>query len=175
MTNNEVLQKKLPSPVGLNTINGLKTRHSESCFNCGILFRTKNDVELHIISESLALTTNHDFSNEDPCTSYQTSTFRLPLFESLVIEQKEEFVCEQCRLEFKSYKGMKQHIGKMHLTKYKHAKCHLCSKCFRHKYAVKFHIKQVHEKSTRASCKKCGKEFYNKYLLNNHFKTCCYF
>ncbi|CAG9328266.1 unnamed protein product [Blepharisma stoltei] len=164
--------KLLPPPIDLCVITGLKTRNSLSCLSCGMMFRSQSDVEIHLLSENSTFPKFGIANGEETVIQYEKSALILPLFSSLDIEEKEEFVCQQCRLEFKSYKGMKQHIGKMHLTKYKHSKCPLCTKNFRHKYAVKFHIKQVHEKSTRASCKNCGREFYNKYLLNNHTKTC---
>ena len=82
------------------------------------------------------------------------------------------FMCEHCFAHFTTYKGMKQHIGKVHLTKSKHVKCPKCGNKFKHKYALKFHIKQVHESSTRVKCPECDKILYNKYTLKKHLQVC---
>lgn len=75
-------------------------------------------------------------------------------------------------MTFTSYKGMRQHLGKVHETKNKPSKCPKCNSSFRHKYALRFHIKQVHEKSTRATCPNCSKVMYNKYLVIKHLQRC---
>lgn len=80
--------------------------------------------------------------------------------------------CRYCGVPFASIKGMKQHIGKIHLTKRKNARCPQCPKRFRHKYAVRFHVNQVHAKTTRVTCELCGKQIYNKYILQDHMKIC---
>jgi hypothetical protein len=46
----------------------------------------------------------------------------------------------------------------------------VCEKLFHNKYGVKFHVKQVHEKSTRVQCPVCSKDLYNKYMLEKHLK-----
>lgn len=65
-------------------------------------------------------------------------------------------------------KGLKQHIGKKHDKQNKYLKCPQCSKKFKNKYAVRFHVKQVHDKTTRVQCTDCGVEYYNKYMLKVH-------
>lgn len=79
--------------------------------------------------------------------------------------------CPQCSAELVSFKGMKQHIAKMHDRTQKNVPCSLCNKYFMHKYALEFHIKQVHEKSTRVKCQVCLKVFYNKYSHRVHVAT----
>lgn len=78
--------------------------------------------------------------------------------------------CPFCRMTFKNSAGLKQHLGKMHFVYDKVCECHVCSRKFKHKHALKFHIKQVHEKKTRVQCTACGKTLYNKYVLKNHMK-----
>ena len=56
--------------------------------------------------------------------------------------------------------GMHQNVNKL-------AECHICFKKFKHKYALKFHIKQVHEGSTKVQCPACLKLVYNNYSLKN--------
>lgn len=78
--------------------------------------------------------------------------------------------CSICDLFFKSNKGLKQHIGKIHNLKSKKSKCKICGKFYKHKYAVLFHVNQVHQKSTMIDCKVCGKSIYNKYKLAKHME-----
>jgi uncharacterized Zn-finger protein len=66
---------------------------------------------------------------------------------------------------------MKQHVAKVHVEVPKTEQCPECGKEFKHKHAVKFHIKQVHLKSTRVKCPYCDKEAYNKYMLIKHLKN----
>ena len=82
--------------------------------------------------------------------------------------EAESFVCPVCSLLLKNEKGLKQHIGKVHNTKFKGVYCSLCKKKFKHKYALRFHVNQVHKQTTRVQCSQCGVEFYNKYMLRNH-------
>ena len=63
-------------------------------------------------------------------------------------------------------------MAKVHNAGDKAAACELCGKQFRHKYAVKFHVRQVHEKATRVDCSRCGKQVYNKYMLVKHQLVC---
>ena len=79
--------------------------------------------------------------------------------------------CSHCQGQFVSFKGLKQHIGKIHNAKKKHSKCPQCDKRFKTKYAVKFHLRQVHQKLTRVRCDSCGIELYNKYSLRAHVKA----
>ena len=83
-----------------------------------------------------------------------------------------KYICEICLTHFSTFKGMKQHMGKMHLNKDKQTKCRICSKRFKHKYALKFHIRQVHECSTKVTCPTCFKLVYNKYSLKKHQTSC---
>lgn len=62
-------------------------------------------------------------------------------------------------------------MGKKHNSRKKVSACNICDKKFRNKYAVAFHIKQVHDKATRVLCELCGEEYYNKYMLKQHRTT----
>jgi hypothetical protein len=79
--------------------------------------------------------------------------------------------CPLCNLFFASVKGMKQHYGKMHVHSDKQDFCSLCTKAFKNKYALSYHIKQVHDKLTRVFCELCGKQLYNKYVMKRHLKA----
>jgi hypothetical protein len=79
--------------------------------------------------------------------------------------------CQECQSEFVSYKGMMQHKAKIHDKLERKVPCQQCGKCYKHKYALEFHVKQVHEKSTRVKCSLCLKVLYNKYAHRTHMKT----
>lgn len=79
--------------------------------------------------------------------------------------------CDECQVQFKSFRGLRQHMGRVHSAEEKKVVCEECHKTFKHKYAVKFHVQQVHERSSRVNCEECGKEFSNKYILQTHVKT----
>lgn len=79
--------------------------------------------------------------------------------------------CPECSQFFVSHKGMKQHMAKAHMNLNKQTKCPVCFKAYKHRFAVRFHIKQVHEKATRVECPKCKKTLYNKYILSKHMET----
>ena len=82
------------------------------------------------------------------------------------------YSCGTCYTKFKSYKGYRQHLGKIHDISPKEFQCTVCPKRFKNKYAVKFHMQQVHFKSTRVKCPRCSKLMYNKYLLPDHLGKC---
>jgi endogenous inhibitor of DNA gyrase (YacG/DUF329 family) len=79
--------------------------------------------------------------------------------------------CSICSQPCVGYKGMRQHIAKAHSSISKTVGCPTCGKRFKHKNAVKFHTRQVHDKSTRVNCPVCHKEIYNKYMLKKHLKN----
>ena len=80
--------------------------------------------------------------------------------------------CPKCKKECRNYKGLRQHLAKIHQNRKKPVSCEECGKGFKHKHALKFHIRQVHEKATRVTCDRCGKAVYNKYMLKKHSLTC---
>lgn len=78
------------------------------------------------------------------------------------------FACSICGLVLKNAKGLNQHIGKVHPKRFKGVYCPTCHRKFKHKYALRFHVNQVHKQVTRVQCEKCGQAFYNKYMLRTH-------
>jgi uncharacterized C2H2 Zn-finger protein len=100
------------------------------------------------------------------------SPLLLPMFLSQPKPPKslrsEKVKCPLCMQEFKSNKGLSQHHAKTHTDLVKSVPCGVCGKLFKHKYAVKFHVRQVHDKQTQVKCLECGKELYNKYSLRKH-------
>mmetsp|Transcript_32731 Transcript_32731/g.56961 ORF Transcript_32731/g.56961 Transcript_32731/m.56961 type:complete len:179 (+) Transcript_32731:4871-5407(+) len=87
------------------------------------------------------------------------------------LKHKSKSKCPECQVEFVSHKGMMQHKAKIHDKLVKTVPCTQCGKCFKHKYALEFHVKQVHEKSTRVQCEMCFKVLYNKYAYRTHVKA----
>jgi len=76
--------------------------------------------------------------------------------------------CPICGITLKNAKGLNQHLGKVHPSRFKGVYCPTCHKKFKHKYALRFHVNQVHKQLTRVQCEQCGSEFYNKYMLRTH-------
>ena len=78
------------------------------------------------------------------------------------------YSCPVCHVQFKSFKGMRQHVGKVHERRYRDKKCKDCGAKFKSKYALRFHVRQVHEGTDRTPCPLCEKVLYNKYRLKHH-------
>ncbi|OMJ85457.1 hypothetical protein SteCoe_13217 [Stentor coeruleus] len=91
--------------------------------------------------------------------------------ESMAHVQENDFICNVCNLKFETYRGMRQHYGKIHCG-IKKIKCKYCNKRFKDNYAVKYHRKQVHEKSTQVQCYLCSKSLYNKFSFKKHISKC---
>jgi DNA-directed RNA polymerase subunit N (RpoN/RPB10) len=87
---------------------------------------------------------------------------------SQLTPQAKAWACPTCLSGFVSHKGLSQHIAKTHDKPAKTTHCLECDKVFTHKYALKFHVTQVHLRSTRVSCLTCGKVLYNKYAYKVH-------
>ncbi|OMJ69830.1 hypothetical protein SteCoe_32351 [Stentor coeruleus] len=134
---------KLPPPHMLHLCENTQKTKKSTCSVCKLVFCNENDFHLHV---TLGLPPKID-SPETLAT------------------------CKECKIEFASFKGMRQHYGKVHL-KHKSIKCKICYKLFKNKYAVKFHINQVHEKSTQIVCAICTKLCYNKYSYKTHLLKC---
>jgi hypothetical protein len=89
--------------------------------------------------------------------------------EQLIAERARK--CTVCSQPCAGYKGMRQHMAKAHTSISKNVECTICGKLFKHKNAVKFHQRQVHDKTTRVNCPVCDKEIYNKYMLKKHLRN----
>jgi len=85
-------------------------------------------------------------------------------------QYEESNKCVFCNIRFKNNTGLNQHLGKKHFIGNRNSVCSICNKAFKHKYALKFHVRQVHEKTTRVKCSICNKTCYNKYVLHRHMK-----
>lgn len=138
--------KKLPQPIALAVITFPRKKEYPSCPKCGLMFSKDIELKLHL--------------EQDQWREY--------------IEERHpnNLICQECCMFFDTSKGYMQHVGKIHERKYKYTKCPVCDKKFKNKYAVKFHMKQVHEKATREKCPCCDKDIYNKYLLPKHLLKC---
>mmetsp|Transcript_10473 Transcript_10473/g.10457 ORF Transcript_10473/g.10457 Transcript_10473/m.10457 type:complete len:156 (-) Transcript_10473:33-500(-) len=85
-------------------------------------------------------------------------------------ENPDDLAYTCCSMSFQGKRGLHQHIGKAHTHFEKTSLCTQCGRAFKHQNALNFHIKQVHDKSTRVRCTKCGMMVYNKYMMKNHIK-----
>lgn len=150
----------LPPIISLCLVNSSRMKNCVRCCQCNLVFRSNRDLN------------THRSSGENPFVTILSNQSTKPEIDHTGLDIPEDLRCKLCDIKFKSLKGKKQHIGKVHKTKYKHSRCQICNKKFRNKYAVRFHVKQVHEKSTRVNCENCEKQFYNKYLLVDHLMKC---
>lgn len=147
------------------------------CSICGSKFTTGEEFSLHLqksfdldndAKEFLSFQFEQSKAEKFDCETTKQDSKK----DSDLLFTERKFVCEECGNTYKSKKGLKQHIGKVHLKKNKPSKCQTCGKRFKHKYALKFHVKQVHEEATRVNCERCGKTVYNKYAMARHNKKC---
>lgn len=119
--------------------------------------KSSPDLSLACLRCNLVFTTIEDLAiHEEPTPSLPSA---------------QENQCELCNQVFSTYRGMRQHIGKVHSSNRK-VKCKYCSKKFKDNYAVKYHRKQVHEKSTQVECFLCGKILYNQFNYKKHLTAC---
>lgn len=178
------MPNRLPSlPQSLFQITAISCEKDEkiSCKICGAVFTEILDLQEHLSSDLLHEKESDDeeevFRSDSLSTNADSIIFPLnlgiktvtyPLVE--VTEKESEFRCTICNTVFTTYKGMKQHMGKKHNTKNKPSRCNKCGKKFRHKYALKFHVKQVHDQATKTKCQYCEKSLYNKYTLAKHLE-----
>ena len=107
---------------------------------------------------------NLKFSNENDLLSHESN-------EKINSGNCKKFKCSYCTLTFSSYRGMKQHFGKIHEKK-KNIPCTICGKLFKDKYAIKFHTQHVHETSKRVQCENCSFLCYTKYVYQAHKQNC---
>lgn len=139
------------------------------CSKCKLQFQNSTDLYEHASNSSLDSESTKSIEPETVSKSEQhTLEIKLPYPIIPDDEQTRVFVCSMCQATFKKYKGMRQHIGKVHMTQDSQCVCSECGKMYKHKYALKFHRIQVHERATRVSCPYCDKTLYNKYMLNRH-------
>lgn len=136
----------LPSPIFVKQISTPRKKKYPTCPKCALIFSKEMDLKLHLESEEW--------------DEYKVENY------------SENFSCEECCLFFETKKGYSQHKGKIHNRQHKNSICKVCKKRFKNKYAVRYHIKQVHDKLTREKCPTCGKDFYNKYLIPDHLLKC---
>ena len=137
---------KLSSVYAPVEVEECQSANSFVCGFCNILFSSQSDLDLHQEKTSLQATGNSDSTTE-------------------------ELVCKLCSQEFLTFRGMRQHYGKVH-SSVKRTKCKLCNKKFKDKYAVKYHRIQVHEKKTQIECYLCRKVLYNKFSFKKHIPKC---
>ncbi|CAG9321502.1 unnamed protein product [Blepharisma stoltei] len=153
-------REKLPKAMDLPIQNYMTPF---TCHICNKSFKGLEDLVKHIGANVWKLTETE-------------STFSLPenSMDNLNIHEASnyKYSCSYCSRTFDNEKGLKLHSGKKHPQQEKSELCPRCGNKFVHKYALDFHIKQVHEKSTRVVCTKCKKSFYNKYVLQRHFQKC---
>lgn len=177
------MPNRLPSlPQSLFQISAASSDKDKiSCGICGAMFSDVFILQEHLSSDLLHEKDSGDeeevFRSDSLSTNADSIIFPLNLGimigsePKVEVNQKEsEFRCTICDTLFTTYKGMKQHMGKKHDTKNKPSRCSKCAKKFRNKYALKFHVKQVHEQATKTDCPHCGKSLYNKYMLAKHFE-----
>lgn len=122
-------------------------------------YETRSSCSYHDLYEQLR--------EAEELESYPPLYYRLPT-EPSTIEAKPETLCQVCKLKFASHKGLMQHKSKTHDRIVKSVPCTICEKSFKHKYALKFHVNQVHQRGTRVQCNICLKVVYNKYALKAH-------
>lgn len=135
----------LPSIDKIETFPENSPYSSYICEKCHLSFKSPSDFQKHIYLQK---------SSENPSNPAEKST-----------------ICKICKKNCATYRGMRQHMGKVHSVT-KKIKCKHCNKKFKDNYAVKYHRRQVHEKLTQIQCEKCQKVLYNQYCFRKHEAAC---
>lgn len=141
-------------------------------------FNSAAEYELHLINDMgiepglVSIFENLPFTGKftEPDTADSCSSASTMASDSL--QELKTIACPKCDNLYKNLQGMHQHMAKMHQKRRKPAVCEECGKGFKHKYALKFHERQVHEGATKVQCQKCGKSVYNKYMVSRHHAVC---
>jgi hypothetical protein len=136
----------LPKPVMPQLFENSNSEKRFVCGHCHAAFNLHEDMILHLTAGN-------------PDAQYQK------------ISECVTYTCLICNIAFNTFKGMKQHFGKIHI-KTKTYPCGICNKLFRDKYAAKFHMQNVHDSSKRVTCNLCEKLCFNKYSFRIHFEKC---
>ncbi|CAG9327748.1 unnamed protein product [Blepharisma stoltei] len=170
--------KDLPEPfpvctqIGSNDSPRIADTFKLSAYQCKLCQKIFSEVILlkkHMIEELefdneiigfLNLELGFDLSDDTETQIVNKSTY----------EVRKNLICPFCSKICKSKKGLEQHKGKAHIHKRKRCTCKICGKRYENKYALRFHITQVHEKATRVKCDICGSIIYNKYMLTVHIE-----
>ena len=139
-------KKVLPKPVIPELFENSMSEKRFLCGHCHLSFNLQSDLIQHLTAGN-------------PSAKYEK------------ISEGVSYICLQCNITFNSFKGMKQHFGKIHLNS-KTFPCQVCGELFKDKYAAKFHIDNVHDDSKRVICSICKKKLFNKYSLRIHFEKC---
>ncbi|CAG9316191.1 unnamed protein product [Blepharisma stoltei] len=150
--------------------------HSFECNLCFTRFETCEQLKAHFRAEQEF---GRDADNFLECEGNEEEHSK-PVNQFEVVAQCKDkkdkaegkMKCPKCSKMLKSLKGLEQHIAKMHISIRKKSLCKSCGKYFKNKYAMVFHVKQVHEKSTRVVCEICKQIIYNKYSLQAHIEKC---
>lgn len=149
--------------------------HQESCkpqtFTCKIchkMFENTSILKIHMLEEIEVENELMDFLNLELeiIESHGLNDFSMGTSATV-----NSVVCKTCGKSCKSKKGLEQHKAKAHSKRIKKSRCKLCKKRFYGKYALRFHVNQVHQRNTRINCEICGESIYNKYMLTSHIKV----
>lgn len=163
-------ENKLPAlPYSLLNYSNTSSLH-KICTHCNVGFSNESDLNEHLSESSVNPVDKEGIIESLPNAEKDHYEPRLPYPIIPDDEMTREFVCSMCNSTFRNYKGMRQHIGKVHMTQVSHCICSACGKTYKHKYALKFHKIQVHERATRVTCPYCVKTLYNKYMLGRHIE-----
>ncbi|CAG9319569.1 unnamed protein product [Blepharisma stoltei] len=142
------------------------------CQHCMKVFETPYQLKAHLLNEfELNAETLAFFCVAKGLEEYSEPSTPLEINDQKGEENKPETMmlkCPNCEQICKGHKGLNQHLGRKHSKKRKNSTCKQCGKCFRQKYALKFHINQVHQDVNRVICGFCNKAIYNKYALLIH-------
>ena len=150
MLNTQVLSKEnikvLPKPVIPALFENAISEKRFVCGHCHLSFNLQSDLINHLTAGN-------------PSTKYEK------------IREGVTYTCLQCNITLNSFKGLKQHFGKIH-TILNTFPCEICGKLFKDKYSAKFHTENVHDASKRVTCSICKKKCFNKYSFRIHFEKC---
>ncbi|CAG9316891.1 unnamed protein product [Blepharisma stoltei] len=171
-------KKSLPSPVFFNcpTDVGFETSSPNACVYCGLCFNSSYEKGLHLNpptgTQAYHISSSQDLPRDNSFTKTLSDSIEAIPSENNSNLATGQYFCKVCNRAFETFKGYKQHQGKMHRTKRRNFKCLKCSRKFVSKYALKFHKIQVHEKAFKVECEHCSKVLYNKYHYQVHLKSC---
>ena len=144
------------------TLNAHQIRHEDRkfhCSKCGKSYPQFNELKYHELTHTGPRVCPH-------CKHVCKTSFGLKRHIAQVHSLGNTKICNECGQSFYGNYQLKEHMN-VHL-KHPAQTCSLCEKTFCKPYALKIHLKSVHQNIKDFSCDYCEFKAFNAHKVNIH-------